>query len=163
MEELNNLFHGFSVAMTLPNLAYMLIGIVLGVLIGVLPGLGGANGIAILLPLTFTMNPTSAIIMLSWIYWGALFGGAITSILFNLIESFCKKSMHFMSVGNLKKLYSQSLLNTGVNEQDAREKLWLAFQIVQKVEQHFIEIMETGKLAKKQLEDFRKSIDGQKF
>ena len=84
MEEINNLFHGFSVAMTLPNLAYMLIGIVLGVLIGVLPGLGGANGIAILLPLTFTMNPTSAIIMLSCIYWGALFGGAITSILFNI-------------------------------------------------------------------------------
>ena len=65
------------------------------------------------------------------------------------------------AIENLKKLYSQSLLNTGVNEQDAREKLWLAYQIVQKVEQHFIEIMETGKLAKKQLEDFRKSIDGQ--
>jgi putative tricarboxylic transport membrane protein len=56
----------------------------LGVLIGVLPGLGGANGVAILLPLTFTMSPTSAIIMLSCIYWGALFGGAITSILFNI-------------------------------------------------------------------------------
>jgi putative tricarboxylic transport membrane protein len=84
MEELNNLLSGFAVAMTLPNLAYMLVGIVLGVLIGVLPGLGGANGIAILLPLTFTMNPTSAIIMLSCIYWGALFGGAITSILFNI-------------------------------------------------------------------------------
>jgi hypothetical protein len=67
------------------------------------------------------------------------------------------------AIENLKKLYSQSLLNTGVNEQDAREKLWLAYQIVNKVEQHFIEIMETGKLAKKQLEDFRKSIDGQKF
>ena len=62
----------------------MLVGLTLGVLIGVLPGLGGANGIAILLPLTFTMNPTSAIIMLSCIYWGALFGGAITSILFNI-------------------------------------------------------------------------------
>src|SRR5258705_5461374 len=62
----------------------MMIGIVLGVIIGVLPGLGGANGIAILLPLTFTMPPTSAIIMLSCIYWGALFGGAITSILFNI-------------------------------------------------------------------------------
>ena len=49
-----------------------------------LPGLGGANGVAILLPLTFTMPPTSAIIMLSCIYWGALFGGAITSILFNI-------------------------------------------------------------------------------
>ena len=56
----------------------------LGVLVGVLPGLGGPNGVAILLPLTFTMSPTSAIIMLSCIYWGALFGGAITSILFNI-------------------------------------------------------------------------------
>ena len=56
----------------------------LGVIIGVLPGLGGANGVAILLPLTFSMPPTSAIIMLSCIYWGALFGGAITSILFNI-------------------------------------------------------------------------------
>ena len=84
MDELNNLLHGFSVAMTLPNVVYMLVGILLGVLIGVLPGLGGANGIAILLPLTFSMNPTSAIIMLSCIYWGALFGGAITSILFNI-------------------------------------------------------------------------------
>src|SRR5262249_29216847 len=47
-------------------------------------GLGGANGVAILLPLTFTMPPTSAIILLTSIYWGALFGGAITSILFNI-------------------------------------------------------------------------------
>jgi putative tricarboxylic transport membrane protein len=84
MDELNNLFHGFAVVLTLGNLAYMLIGLLLGVLIGVLPGLGGANGVAILLPLTFSMNPTSAIIMLSCIYWGALFGGAITSILFNI-------------------------------------------------------------------------------
>ena len=84
MEELTNLMHGFSVALTPMNVVYMLVGITLGVLIGVLPGLGGANGIAILLPLTFSMNPTSAIIMLSCIYWGALFGGAITSILFNI-------------------------------------------------------------------------------
>ncbi len=84
MEELANLMHGFSVALTLPNFGFMLVGITLGVLIGVLPGLGGANGVAILLPLTFSMNPTSAIIMLSCIYWGALFGGAITSILFNI-------------------------------------------------------------------------------
>ena len=62
----------------------MCVGIMLGVLIGVLPGLGGANGVAILLPLTFAMSPTAAIIMLSSIYWGALFGGAITSILFNI-------------------------------------------------------------------------------
>ena len=84
MDELNALFHGFSVILTPMNMVLMLVGIVLGVLIGVLPGLGGANGVAILLPLTFTMTPTSAIIMLSCIYWGALFGGAITSILFNI-------------------------------------------------------------------------------
>ena len=84
MLELNALMQGFGVIMTPMNLGLMLIGIVLGVLIGVLPGLGGANGVAILLPLTFTMPPTSAIVMLSCIYWGALFGGAITSILFNI-------------------------------------------------------------------------------
>jgi len=82
--ELSALFHGFAVVLTPFNLLLMMIGIVLGVIIGVLPGLGGANGVAILLPLTFTMPPTSAIIMLSCIYWGALFGGAITSILFNI-------------------------------------------------------------------------------
>jgi putative tricarboxylic transport membrane protein len=84
MDELNNLMNGFAVALSIKNLGLMLIGILLGVLIGVLPGLGGANGVAILLPLTFSMTPTSAIIMLSCIYWGALFGGAITSILFNI-------------------------------------------------------------------------------
>jgi putative tricarboxylic transport membrane protein len=84
LEEINALFGGFAVAMTPFNLLLMLVGVTLGVIIGVLPGLGGANGIAILLPLTFTMPPTSAIIMLSCIYWGALFGGAITSILFNI-------------------------------------------------------------------------------
>jgi putative tricarboxylic transport membrane protein len=84
VEELSALFHGFTVVLTPFNLMLMFVGITLGVVIGVLPGLGGANGVAILLPLTFTMSPTSAIIMLSCIYWGALFGGAITSILFNI-------------------------------------------------------------------------------
>src|SRR3954454_1847969 len=84
MEEIVNLFHGFSIALQPFNIMVMLVGIMLGVIIGVLPGLGGANGVAILLPLTFSMPPTSAIIMLSCIYWGALFGGAITSILFNI-------------------------------------------------------------------------------
>src|SRR5512141_2421485 len=82
--ELSSLFHGFAVVLSPFNMLLMIIGIVLGVIIGVLPGLGGANGVAILLPLTFTMPPTSAIIMLSCIYWGALFGGAITSVLFNI-------------------------------------------------------------------------------
>jgi putative tricarboxylic transport membrane protein len=84
MEEINALFTGFATVLTPMNALLMIVGIVLGVLIGVLPGLGGANGVAILLPLTFSMSPTSAIIMLSCIYWGALFGGAITSVLFNI-------------------------------------------------------------------------------
>jgi putative tricarboxylic transport membrane protein len=84
VDEIASLIGGFEVALSWYNLALMMVGILLGVIIGVLPGLGGANGVAILLPLTFAMPPTSAIIMLSCIYWGALFGGAITSILFNI-------------------------------------------------------------------------------
>jgi putative tricarboxylic transport membrane protein len=89
MEELQSLAQGFAIALSLKNVALMFVGVILGVIIGVLPGLGGANGVAILLPLTFGMaqqpgGTTSAIILLSCIYWGALFGGAITSILFNI-------------------------------------------------------------------------------
>ena len=84
MEDLFNLFHGFAVIFSFYNLGMMAIGLILGVIIGVLPGLGGPNGVAILLPLTFTMSPTSAIVMLSCIYWGSLFAGAITSVLFNI-------------------------------------------------------------------------------
>ena len=84
VDDVASLIGGFKIALSWYNLALMMVGILLGVIIGVLPGLGGANGVAILLPLTFTMPPTSAIIMLSCIYWGALFGGAITSILFNI-------------------------------------------------------------------------------
>jgi putative tricarboxylic transport membrane protein len=84
MEAFGLLLHGFAVLMTWKTIALMMVGLVLGIFVGVLPGLGGPNGVAILLPLTFTMDPTSAIVMLSCIYWGALFGGAITSILFNI-------------------------------------------------------------------------------
>jgi len=84
VEDFGALLHGFAVALTWYNVGMMAIGIVLGIVIGVLPGLGGPNGVAILLPLTFTMQPTSAIIMLSCIYWGTLFAGAITSVLFNI-------------------------------------------------------------------------------
>src|SRR5712672_1693251 len=80
---------GFGVALSTFNLLLMFVGVVLGIIIGVLPGLGGANGVAILLPLTFSMaqqpgGTTSAIILLSCIYWGALFRRAISSILFNI-------------------------------------------------------------------------------
>src|SRR5207244_3093926 len=81
---IENLLLGFHVAITPYNLFVAVVGITLGTIIGVLPGLGGANGVAILLPLTFTMQPTSVIILLTSLYWGALFGGAITSILFNI-------------------------------------------------------------------------------
>src|SRR5712691_4797156 len=81
---IENILLGFQVAITPYNLMVAVIGLLLGTIIGVLPGLGGANGVALLLPLTFRMPPTSAIILLTSVYWGALFGGAITSILFNI-------------------------------------------------------------------------------
>ena len=84
MESLANLAYGFDLAFSPYNLFVAGIGVLFGVIIGILPGLGGTSGVAILLPLTFVMPPSSAIVFLSCIYWGALFGGAITSILFNI-------------------------------------------------------------------------------
>lgn len=84
MEEFASLLHGMSVVTTPYHLVLMVLGVLLGILVGVLPGLGAPNGVTLLLPLTFTMTPTSAIILLSCMYWGALFGGSITSILFNI-------------------------------------------------------------------------------
>ena len=78
------LLHGFAVALTPYHLLLMVVGVLLGILVGVLPGLGAPNGVTLLLPLTFTMQPVSAIILLSCMYWGALFGGSTTSILFNI-------------------------------------------------------------------------------
>ncbi|KAA2212562.1 tripartite tricarboxylate transporter permease [Teichococcus oryzae] len=84
MDDFSSLLAGFQIALSWHNIGFMALGVILGIVVGVLPGLGGPNGVAILLPLTFGMDPTSAIILLSSIYWGALFGGAITSILFNI-------------------------------------------------------------------------------
>src|SRR3954451_925141 len=81
MEAVTLLLHGFVVLMTWKTLALMLVGLLLGIFVGVLPGLGGANGVPILLPLTFTMDPTKAIVMLSNIDGAALLGGPIPSIL----------------------------------------------------------------------------------
>jgi hypothetical protein len=67
------------------------------------------------------------------------------------------------SIEKLKDLYTQSLFNTGAKEQDTREKLWLAYNVVGKVEDHIKEILDTGKLATKQLEDFRKQEKSKKF
>jgi putative tricarboxylic transport membrane protein len=84
IENLHHLLEGISIAIQPGNFLVAMIGLVLGVIVGVLPGLGGANGVAILIPLTVTMKPVPGIILLSSIYWGALYGGSITSILFNI-------------------------------------------------------------------------------
>jgi TctA family transporter len=84
MENFQLLLHGFGIALTGYHLLLMLAGVLMGILVGVLPGLGAPNGVSLLLPLTFGMQPVSAIILLSSMYWGALFGGSVTSILFNI-------------------------------------------------------------------------------
>ncbi|MBL8673743.1 MAG: tripartite tricarboxylate transporter permease [Rhodospirillales bacterium] len=84
MEIVDNLVLGFSIALTFQNLLYCLIGCVVGTLIGVLPGIGPVATIAMLLPLTFHLPPTSALIMLAGIYYGAQYGGSTTAILVNL-------------------------------------------------------------------------------
>ncbi len=84
MEGLSGLAHGFQIFLTPYNIMVVILGIFVGAVVGVLPGLGVANGVAILIPMTFKMHPNSAIILLAAIYWGGLFGGVITSILFNI-------------------------------------------------------------------------------
>jgi len=84
MDLLNNLLLGFEVALTLQNLWYCFIGVLLGTLIGVLPGIGPLATIAMLLPITFTLPPTASLIMLAGIYYGAQYGGSTTAILVNI-------------------------------------------------------------------------------
>jgi TctA family transporter len=79
-----NLALGLSIAVSLQNLTYCFVGVVLGTLIGVLPGIGPVATIAMLLPLTYSLEPTSALIMLAGIYYGAQYGGSTTAILVNL-------------------------------------------------------------------------------
>ncbi|MEH7084928.1 tripartite tricarboxylate transporter permease [Neobacillus drentensis] len=83
MESVGFLLGGFETALTWTNLLYCLVGVTFGMLIGVLPGLGPTAGTALLLPLTFALEPVSAIIMLSGIYYGSMYGGTITSVLIN--------------------------------------------------------------------------------
>ncbi len=83
MDFLANLTLGFSVALTPFNLLMATCGVVVGIVIGALPGVGPASGVALLLPLTFGMNPTSGIIMLAALYAGTMYGGTITAVLIN--------------------------------------------------------------------------------
>ena len=84
MDLFNNLIFGFSVALSLQNLLYCLIGVTVGTLIGVLPGIGPLGTIAILMPITYGVPPVGALIMLAGIYYGAQYGGSTTAILVNL-------------------------------------------------------------------------------
>lgn len=83
MESLGFLLNGFEGALTWWNLLYCLIGVTVGMLVGVLPGLGPTTATALLIPLTFGLDPLSAIIMLSGIYYGSMYGGTVTSVLIN--------------------------------------------------------------------------------
>jgi putative tricarboxylic transport membrane protein len=84
MDIFNNLIFGFGVALSLQNLLYCLIGVSVGTLIGVLPGIGPLGTIAILMPITYSVSPVGALIMLAGIYYGAQYGGSTTAILVNL-------------------------------------------------------------------------------
>jgi putative tricarboxylic transport membrane protein len=84
METLNLLVDGFAISFEPLNLAVVIAGVTLGLLIGAMPGLGSVNGVAILLPITFVVPPTTAIIFLAAIYYGAMYGGAISSIMLGI-------------------------------------------------------------------------------
>jgi putative tricarboxylic transport membrane protein len=83
MDLFSDLVMGLSLAITPINLAFLLIGAMVGMIVGVIPGFGPSAGLAILLPVTFGMDPVGAIMMLAAIYYGAMYGGTITSILLN--------------------------------------------------------------------------------
>src|SRR5512147_651850 len=84
MGTIDNLIMGFQVALSLQNLLSCFIGVLIGTLIGVLPGIGPITGVAILVPITFGMNATTAVITMAGVYYGAMYGGSTTSILINV-------------------------------------------------------------------------------
>ncbi|MHC6177553.1 tripartite tricarboxylate transporter permease [Glutamicibacter endophyticus] len=83
MDQLNHLMEGFAGALTLANLMWVLIGALLGTAVGVLPGLGSSMAVALLLPVTFSLDPTAAFIMFAGIYFGGMFGDSTAGILLN--------------------------------------------------------------------------------
>src|SRR3546814_20326203 len=83
MDTLGALFQGFSVAVTPMNLVWAFVGVALGTFVGVLPGIGHALTVALLLPATYTLEPTAAFIMFAGIYYGGMYGGPTTAILLN--------------------------------------------------------------------------------
>ena len=83
MDSVAALLQGFSVALQTANLFWALMGVVLGTIVGILPGIGPALTVALLLPVTYQVEPVSAFIMFAGIYYGAMYGGSTTSILMN--------------------------------------------------------------------------------
>ena len=83
METLQSLLHGFGVAFTAPNLLWAFVGVTLGTVVGILPGIGPALTVALLLPVTYGLDPVGSFIMFAGIYYGGMYGGSTTSILLN--------------------------------------------------------------------------------
>src|ERR1700726_696866 len=83
MESLYGILHGLAVAIQPTHLLYTLIGVFIGTMISHLPGIGPSAGIALLIPVTFGMDPITALMMLTGIYYGCMYGGAVTAILLN--------------------------------------------------------------------------------
>ena len=83
MDAFNNLMYGFGIALEPINIAYVFIGVFAGTIIGMLPGLGPISALALMIPLTFAMEPSSGLILMAGVYYGAIFGGSTSSILLN--------------------------------------------------------------------------------
>lgn len=83
METVEALLHGFSIALTWQNMLWALAGVTLGTMVGILPGIGPALTVALLLPVTFNLDPIASFIMFAGIYYGGMYGGSTTSILLN--------------------------------------------------------------------------------
>ena len=83
MDSFQYLLQGFDIALQPMNIFYLFCGTLLGTILGILPGIGPVAGIVLLIPVTYGMNPTSALIMMSGMYYGAQYGGSATSILIN--------------------------------------------------------------------------------
>ena len=84
MEALSNLLGGFAIILTPANLYLCFLGSLIGTLVGVLPGVGPLAALALLLPVTFTLSPLAGLVMLCSIFYGAMYGGSITSVLLNI-------------------------------------------------------------------------------
>tara|TARA_Y100001973_G_scaffold35815_1_gene53904 strand:- start:494 stop:868 length:375 start_codon:yes stop_codon:yes gene_type:complete len=83
MDALNNLMYGFGIALEPINIAYVFAGVFAGTIIGMLPGLGPISALALMIPITFAMEPSSGLILMAGVYYGAIFGGSTSSILLN--------------------------------------------------------------------------------